>query len=316
LFHCSTISVIIPVKNGASTLHRCLSSIRSQRTSIEIEIIVIDSESTDSSLSIARDFDAIIYFVKSDEFNHGLTRNFGARMAKGELLFYTVQDAFFSDYDVLEKMAYHFSDLNLHAVVGHQAVPHEYDKNPLLWYRRFTDPHTDTFMLGGYEKDFHAISWDNVIAMYRKTSLLNHPFKNVYTCEDWIWATEVYFKGYKLVYDPSLVIYHYHHRTFLYTLKTEYGVNYILNNNINLNPKWPGWLFKNIKAVYHLTLNKSLKISEKFYWVSYNLICNTAHCLAFLLFFVSKLFNSRLNDYIFNRFCKVVPQGKQNTSWN
>lgn len=309
------LSVIIPVKNGSSTLASCLESIVLQKCNFPLEILIIDSGSSDSSIEIAESYGARVLRIKSSDFNHGLTRNYGISEAAGNFLFFTVQDAKLSDDSILQKMMDWFLYDDIMGVCGHQAVPHDLDKNPLLWFKRFTEPVPEVRKLS-LGDPMPSYSWDNVCSMYRKVAFDLLPFEEIDTCEDWIWAYNALNRGWKIVYDPSLVIYHYHHRTFLYTLKTEYGVNYILNKHINLNPKWPGWLLKNIKAVYHLTLNKSLNVSEKFYWISYNLISNTAHCLAFLIFFVSNLFDSRLNDFIFIRFCKVVPQGKQNKSWN
>lgn len=311
------ISVIIPVKNGASTLARCFESIQSQQCSLPVEILVIDSGSTDSSVQIANNYGVKLISIKPSEFNHGLTRNLGAQLASGDLLLYTVQDAFFTDSDILERMSTHFSEIDNCAVVGHQAVPHEKDKNPLLWFRRFTTPEIKKIVFDSKKSVPKAIAWDNVISMYRKSSLLIHPFKLTDTCEDWIWATEVFYNGWKLVYDPSIVIYHYHHRTFLYTLKTEYGVIYTLNEYLNVYPKWPGWFLKNIKAVYHLLSHKGLTLSEKYYWIMHNISSNTSHCLAVLLFIIPYIFNFKtLNKYLYTRLCNVVPQGKQNTSWN
>ncbi len=37
-------------------------------------------------------------------------------------------------------MATHFDDKKVMAVSGHQAVPHEKDKNPFLWYKPYSAP--------------------------------------------------------------------------------------------------------------------------------------------------------------------------------
>ena len=51
------ISVCIPVKNGGADLARCLDGIRAQRTDreVEVEIVVVDSGSTDRTLPIAQE---------------------------------------------------------------------------------------------------------------------------------------------------------------------------------------------------------------------------------------------------------------------
>ncbi|WP_198266402.1 glycosyltransferase [sulfur-oxidizing endosymbiont of Gigantopelta aegis] len=90
------ISVIIPVYNTELYLERCLASILSQNlNNIEIEVIIINDGSTDSSATIIDDFKrsdprVIIYNQK----NHGAwaARNKGITLAKGEYLVFVDSD--------------------------------------------------------------------------------------------------------------------------------------------------------------------------------------------------------------------------------
>ena len=82
------ITVIIPVKNGAETLHDCLKAITTQQYNGTIEIIILDSNSTDESVNMGIAYGAKIVKVEEGSFNHGLTRNTGANIATGELLYY------------------------------------------------------------------------------------------------------------------------------------------------------------------------------------------------------------------------------------
>ena len=77
------ISVVIPVKNGGSDLARCLQGIRSQDAAEEIEIVVVDSGSTDRSVEIARTRGAVVIEIPANEFSHGSARNLGAGQARG-----------------------------------------------------------------------------------------------------------------------------------------------------------------------------------------------------------------------------------------
>ena len=45
------ISIVIPVKNGGADLVRCLDGIGAQRLEAELEVVVIDSGSTDGKNS-------------------------------------------------------------------------------------------------------------------------------------------------------------------------------------------------------------------------------------------------------------------------
>ncbi len=64
------ISVIIPVKNGATTLGKCLNAIKQQTIAEDIEVLVLDSMSTDSSREIAESYSAQIIDISIDAFNH------------------------------------------------------------------------------------------------------------------------------------------------------------------------------------------------------------------------------------------------------
>ncbi|MEO7048328.1 MAG: glycosyltransferase family 2 protein, partial [Ferruginibacter sp.] len=200
------LSVIIPVKNGAATLIQCLESIRSQ-TLEDIEIIILDSISNDSSREIALRYNAKVIDIPENTFNHGLTRNLGLEKASGEFLFYTVQDAWLAENNMLEKMVKHFEDEKVMGVVGHQAIPWGHaDKNPAYWFKRYTQPEPaeryfpqNTFENLSQNQQFQCSSWDDVVAMYRRSALITTPFIETNFAEDWVWASDALKKGYKLV---------------------------------------------------------------------------------------------------------------------
>ena len=87
------ISIVIPVRNGGEDLRLCLEGIRKQQVDEDIEVVVIDSGSTDGSTQIAADWGADVHSIAAAEFHHGRTRNLGARLAKGDTLVFTSQDA-------------------------------------------------------------------------------------------------------------------------------------------------------------------------------------------------------------------------------
>ena len=181
------LSVIIPVKNGSSTLASCLESIVLQKCNFPLEILVIDSGSSDSSIEIAESYGARVLRIKSSDFNHGLTRNYGISEATGKFLFFSVQDATLSDDSILQRMMDWFLHDDIMGVCGHQAVPHDLDKNPLLWFKRFTEPVPEIRKLS-LGDPMPSFSWDNVCSMYRKAAFDLLPFEKIDTCEDWIWA--------------------------------------------------------------------------------------------------------------------------------
>lgn len=78
------VSVIIPTKNSAKHIERCLLSIKHQ-TYRNIEIIVVDNHSTDETVTIAKRYTKTVYI-------HGPERaiqvNYGISKAKGKYVYY------------------------------------------------------------------------------------------------------------------------------------------------------------------------------------------------------------------------------------
>jgi len=92
------VSVIVPSYNSANFIESCLESLRNQSYK-NIEVIVVDRNSKDESLKIAKNFTNKIY-------THGPERaaqiNFGAKKAKGKYL-YRVDSDFVLEKDVIKE---------------------------------------------------------------------------------------------------------------------------------------------------------------------------------------------------------------------
>ena len=89
----SVVTVAIPVLNGARHLDEVLEAVRAQRIDRELEILIVDSGSTDGSVEIARRHGAVVHEIPKSEFSHGGTRNRMMAMARGEHVAFLTQDA-------------------------------------------------------------------------------------------------------------------------------------------------------------------------------------------------------------------------------
>ena len=87
------VTVAVPVYNGARYLDEVLTAVRGQRTDRTVEILVVDSGSTDGSLEIAERHGARIDRIPKSEFSHGGTRNRMMELARGEHVAFITQDA-------------------------------------------------------------------------------------------------------------------------------------------------------------------------------------------------------------------------------
>ena len=86
-----SISVVIPVKDGERHLPELLEALAREAPD---ELLVIDSDSGDRSVEIARAAGGVeLLEIPSAEFGHGATRNLGAQRTRGELICFLTQDA-------------------------------------------------------------------------------------------------------------------------------------------------------------------------------------------------------------------------------
>lgn len=316
------VSIIIPVKNGGATLKKCLIAVKQQTIAHASEIIVLDSMSTDNSREIAENFGARIIFISAGTFNHGLTRNIGVQEAMGELVYFTVQDAYLAEDDQLERMAAHFEDEEIQSVTGIQGIPADVDKNPAAWFKRFSLPIPEVrhFNKGEFEqfsntKQLELSNWDNVNTMYRRTALLSLPFCKADFGEDALWAKSALGRGWKLIRDASLLVYHYHHNSFVYSFRIAYVLNYTLWKEFNVLPKYPSFFLPFTKKIYTVVRRKELSVASKVKWVFHNLFSLGGYYLSAITFKVAYLIGKdHFLDSLYKRLCLRIPQGFQNKS--
>lgn len=84
-----TASVIIRTFNEEKYLPELLGAIRSQETdNHEIEIVIVDSGSTDNTLAIAESFDCRITHIKKKDFTFGRSLNVGCAFSRGDYLIF------------------------------------------------------------------------------------------------------------------------------------------------------------------------------------------------------------------------------------
>ena len=143
------VSVIVPVYNGEQFIEKCIDSLLNQ-TLDEIEVVVVDDGSTDSSPEIltryAENYSKIRYFRKE---NGGVSdaRNYGLTYAEGEYIGYVDSDDFVDSdmYEVMYNKAKEgccdIVECNLHHTFADyedtEIIKHYYNLNELLCYGRF-----------------------------------------------------------------------------------------------------------------------------------------------------------------------------------
>lgn len=78
---------MIRTLNESKHLPRLLQAIRDQKTGdLEVDVVIVDSGSTDGTLDIARRFDCRITYIRKEDFSFGRSLNIGCEFAKGNML--------------------------------------------------------------------------------------------------------------------------------------------------------------------------------------------------------------------------------------
>lgn len=88
------VSVVIPTLNAGPEFSWLLRKLRAQQAVRELEIVIVDSGSRDSTVETARAAGARVIEILPSEFSHSHARNLGAAAAAGEYLLFMVQDAY------------------------------------------------------------------------------------------------------------------------------------------------------------------------------------------------------------------------------
>ncbi|MBQ9977004.1 MAG: glycosyltransferase [Clostridia bacterium] len=116
------VSIIVPVYNVEKYIEKCINSLKNQTLS-DIEIILVDDSSTDSSLKLcqkAAEEDARIKVIHKINEGAGMARNAGLEVAKGEYIGFIDSDDFVEEnmYETLCAKADEYgSDLILSGIL-------------------------------------------------------------------------------------------------------------------------------------------------------------------------------------------------------
>ena len=103
-----TLSLVVPVYNTEQYLHRCLDSVLLEEIADELELIAVNDGSTDSSLSILRDYQSrypkTVVLIDKENGGHGSAINAGLHAATGRYFRVLDSDDWFDTPGFLQLM--------------------------------------------------------------------------------------------------------------------------------------------------------------------------------------------------------------------
>lgn len=204
--------VVVPTFNGLNDLRRLVGSLPD-----EINLYVIDSSSTDGTVSYLADAGVDYRVIPQHEFNHGATRQQALEDRPGYRFYiFLTQDAYLAKPDAIECLLAPFSDVRVGAVCGRQ-LPH-LDANPLAAHaRHFNYPETSRIksMTDVAQLGIKTAFMSNSFAAYRKEAMMDvggFP-SHVILSEDMYVAARMLQLGWKVAYASDACCYHSHDYT-------------------------------------------------------------------------------------------------------
>ena len=217
------ISVVVPAKDSAQTLPKCLQALQHQegmRSGQDYEVIVVDDGSTDDTAEIARQHGVRI--IRQVNLGPAAARNAGAKIAHGEILAFTDADCAPSSTWLIDISR----PLGVTQVVGVKGVYCTHQTELIARFVQLEYAYKYVRMRNQSTIDF--IDTNN--AAYRKDLFIqNGGFDELFrvpSVEDQEFSFRLARKGYRMVFEPSAVVYHTHDRTLVEYLRRKFGIGY------------------------------------------------------------------------------------------
>jgi rhamnosyltransferase len=210
-----SVSVVIPVLNAEPYFPELLDALLAQEPVPPLEIILVDSMSTDRTRDIASTYEQVT-IIPIENFSHGRARNVGARAARGEIIALMTQDALPRDNTWLARLVEPFADEKVCGVCSRQ-VPRP-DASPMEQYFLHTHfPPGEPVRRAkqeGKPLTLEDVFFSNVAAAVRRELLLQLPFdETLIMSEDQQMSRDMLEAGYAVVYQPESVVIHSHNYT-------------------------------------------------------------------------------------------------------
>ena len=198
-------SIVIRAYNEEKHIGRLLEGIK-QQTIKDVEIILVDSGSTDRTVSIAESFGARVVRIPSAEFTFGRSLNFGVRAATRDFVVIASAHVYPVYPDWLESLLRPFEDERVALTYGKQRGPDvaKYSEQQIFhqWYPDTSDLNQPTAFC------------NNANAAIRKSLWEKNPYDETLTgLEDLAWAKWAKEQGHKIAYVADAEIVHVHNET-------------------------------------------------------------------------------------------------------
>jgi glycosyltransferase involved in cell wall biosynthesis len=198
-------SIVIRAYNEEKHIGRLLEGIK-QQTVRDVDVILVDSGSTDSTVAIAESYGVRIVRIPSAEFTFGRSLNYGIKAARREFIVMASAHVYPVYPDWLETLLSPFQDEQVALTYGKQRGPEfaKFSEQQIFhqWYPDVSKPRQETAFC------------NNANAAIRKSLWEKNPYDETLTgLEDLAWAKWVKEHEYEISYVAEAEIIHVHNET-------------------------------------------------------------------------------------------------------
>jgi glycosyltransferase involved in cell wall biosynthesis len=193
---------VVRAYNEEKHLGRLLLGIRQQSLQ-DVEVVLVDSGSTDATVEIARTHGARVAHIRPQDFTFGHSLNLGIQMASGEYIVIASAHVYPVYPDWLELLLRPFSDPKVGLAYGKQRAPsaaHFSERQIFLqWYSEVSRPNQENAFC------------NNANAAIRRSLWQQHAYDESLTgLEDLAWAQWAQQQGHAIAYVAQAEVIHVH----------------------------------------------------------------------------------------------------------
>ena len=224
-----SVSIVIPTLNAMKEydFEALICTLLNQRGFKNIEVIVVDSGSTDTTVKKVKDYELKLIEIPNEQFTHAYARNLGASYATHEYILFMTQDAFPTSENWLFTL---YNELEKHggAAVSCTEFPREdadlYYRICSWAHRRFLEVEENSTKICSLPKDTNYInlrrnaSLSNVSCLVRKSIFDKYKFKLDYG-EDLEFGLKLLKNNYSIAITDKISVIHSNKKDDFYYLK-------------------------------------------------------------------------------------------------
>ena len=198
-------SIVVRAYNEEKHIGRLLTGIM-QQTIDNVQIILVDSGSTDATTAIAAHYPVTILHIHPDDFTFGRSLNLGIGYAKAEFIVAASAHVYPVYPDWLDRLLEPFQNPNIALVYGRQRGD---EHTKFSEQQVFTQWYPDQTRLN----QTHPFC-NNANAAIRRSAWQQHPYDETLTgLEDLAWAGWALDQGFRLAYNAEAEVVHVHNET-------------------------------------------------------------------------------------------------------